>query len=179
MAKMPIRVYGDPLLRRHSKEVTEFDESLEALAVDMVETMLAADGIGLAAPQVGVSRCFIVIGIPVEEDDGDARKILVLVNPEILEVNEETVVMEEGCLSLPGITEEIERPTDVRVRYQNLKGETLEIEVGGLLARVIQHEKDHLDGVLFIDHLPPLKRTLLRGKLKKLREEHEDLQYTV
>ncbi len=170
MSELNIRVVGDPVLRRKAKPVVEFGEQLEELAGMMVELMIANEGIGLAAPQLGIERRFIVIGVPVEEDE-DARKIYAISNPEILESSAETAVMEEGCLSVPGIFEELERPKRIRLRYQELDGEEKEIRVDGLLARVIQHEMDHLEGILFIDHLSSLQRSLVKGKLDKLREE--------
>ncbi len=170
MALMRVRTYGDPVLRKVAEEITEFDQSLEEFTTDMVETMLKEDGIGLAAPQVGASIRMIVVGMP-EEEDVEDRKIFVMINPEITEHSEEMDVMEEGCLSLPGLSEEVKRYTELQLRFQDLKGETHEIKTNGLFARVLQHEIDHLDGVMFVDHLSPLKRSLLRGKLKRLQEE--------
>ena len=171
MAKLKIHIYGDPVLRKKAEPITNFDTELDSFATDMVETMLVEDGIGLAAPQVGVSKRLIVIGMPVD-DDPDNRKIFVMINPEILEYGEEEVTAEEGCLSLPDIQEEVTRPNFLKVRFQDLKGETHEFEAEGYFTRVIQHEMDHLDGVLFIDHLSPLKKTMLRSKLKRLAEEN-------
>ncbi|MBZ0263428.1 peptide deformylase [bacterium] len=171
MKKYAVKIYGDPVLRKPVEPIDTFDESLEEFAADMVHAMIEHDGIGLAAPQVGVSKSFIVIGLPVNADDPDDRKIFTMANPEILEESEETVVMDEGCLSIPDITEEVERPEWIKLKFQDLKGEEYEIEADGIFARVIQHEIDHLDGVLFVDHLSPLKRTLLRGKLKRLHED--------
>lgn len=170
MARLKIHLYGDPVLREPAEDVTEFDKALETLAADMVQTMFDADGIGLAAPQVGLSKRFLVIGIPTGED-AKTRKVLAMANPEIVDESDELEIYEEGCLSIPGITEEVERPADVTVRYQNLKGEEVTLEAHGVMARVIQHEMDHLDGVLFVDRISPLKKTLLRGRLKRLQEE--------
>ena len=138
MALLEVKIYGDPVLRKKSEPIEIFDEELEKFAADMVETMMVEDGIGLAAPQVGVSRRFLVIGMPVN-DDPDERKIFIMINPEILEYGEETVTAEEGCLSLPGIQEEVTRPDRIKLRYQNLKGETVEAELDGYFTRVIQH----------------------------------------
>lgn len=170
MSNMKIEIIGAPVLRDVAEDVTEFGEPLEKFAGQMVQTMIDNDGIGLAAPQVGLSKRFLVIGLPVDEDDS-ARKILAVANPEIIEEGEELVTMEEGCLSIPGISEEVTRPEAIKVRFQDLQGKTVETEFSGLLSRVFQHEYDHLDGVLFVDHLSALKRRLLKKKLSRLSEE--------
>ncbi|MFH0881677.1 MAG: peptide deformylase [bacterium] len=174
MSLLKIRVYGDPVLRLQADEVTTFGKPLEDLARDMVETMIREDGIGLAAPQVGILERFLVIGIPGEKED-DPRRIFVFANPETVEESDEKVVMEEGCLSLPGINEEVERPVRVVVQYQDLDGNELTLEADGLLARVVQHEIDHLDGVLIVDHIPALKRSMLRARLKELEKESSEM----
>ncbi len=166
-----IRIYGDPVLRVEATEVTEFGEPLVNTISEMAQEMLAADGIGLAAPQYGISKRFFVIGLPSGENS-DARKIIPFINPEIVWESDETVVIEEGCLSIPGIFEEVERPEKVHIKFQDMDGNPVELDATGTLARVIQHEYDHLDGILFIDHISSLKRTLLRGKLKKMKSEH-------
>ncbi len=164
---MEIRLYGDDVLRRIAEPITDFDEELERLAGDMVQTMIQGDGIGLAAPQVGVTKRFLVIGLP-QGDDEKALKILAMANPEIIWASEEESVLEEGCLSLPELEVEVERPVAVKVRYQNLRGETVELQADDeMLAKVIQHEMDHLDGRLIIDYLPALQRTLMKSKLKR------------
>lgn len=170
MAEMDIRIYGDPVLREPAEDVTEFGEPLEELAGKMIRTMHEEDGVGLAAPQVGLSKRFLVIGLPTGEDLS-VRKYFAMANPEIIDEGDELVTMEEGCLSIPGISEEVERPSEVTVRFQNLKGEVVEMKTHDYLARIVQHEMDHLDGVLFVDHLSPLKKTMLRGKLKRLQTE--------
>ena len=162
-----VRIYGDPVLRKNTEKITDFDKSLRDLADRMVETMYAKNGIGLAGPQVGVSRKISVIDLSfVEEVD----KILTLVNPEVLEF-EGTATIEEGCLSVPDIFEDVIRPEMVKIRFQDLSGEGQEMEVEGFLARIIQHEVDHLDGVLFIDRLSTVMRTLLSKKLRQLTSE--------
>ncbi len=159
-----IRKYGDPVLETPAEPVTEFNGELRQLAEDMFETMYANKGIGLAAPQVGVSKRLAVIDSSAGEDP--AAK-LVLVNPEIL-VKEGTQIGEEGCLSIPGFREDVKRAYRVRVRAQNLEGGYFETEGEELLARVIQHEIDHLDGILFLQHLSLLKRDLIKRKIRKL-----------
>lgn len=159
-----IRKYGDPVLETPAEPVTEFSGELRQLAEDMFETMYANKGIGLAAPQVGVSKRLAVIDASAGEDP--AAK-LVLVNPVIL-VKEGVQIGEEGCLSIPGFREDVKRAYRVRVRAQNLEGSFFETEGEELLARVIQHEIDHLDGILFLQHLSLLKRDLIKRKIRKL-----------
>ncbi len=159
-----IRKYGDPVLETKAEPVTAFDVELRQLAADMFETMYANKGIGLAAPQVGVSKRLTVIDPSAGEDE--AAK-LILVNPEIL-VKEGTQIGEEGCLSIPGFREDVKRAWRVRVRAQDLDGNWFETEGEELLARAIQHEIDHLDGILFLQHLSLLKRDLIKRKIRKL-----------
>jgi peptide deformylase len=169
MAIRPIRIYPDPVLRVKCRAVAEIDESIHKLVADMVETMHAAPGIGLAAPQVGVDLRVAVVDLSVGED---AEQSYVFINPEIVERRgQETDV--EGCLSLPGITDKVERPTHVRIRALDLQGQPFEIEADDWLARAICHELDHLDGVLFVDHLRGLRRERARRQLKKLVAEQE------
>jgi peptide deformylase len=159
-----LRYYGDPALRKAAAPVSEFDDALRALVGAMTETMRDANGVGLAAPQVGVSSRVIVI----DTEYGEAPPY-VLVNPEITAASEDTAVEDEGCLSLPGISLNVSRPARVSVRAQNENGEEFAIEnASGLLAKALQHEIDHLNGILFIDHVSAIQRGLLRGKLKKI-----------
>lgn len=169
MAIRAIRIYPDPVLRVQCRAVTDFDEPLRKLVDDMIETMHAAPGIGLAAPQVGVDLRVAVVDLSVgEEPDG----LHVFINPEIVQRRgQETDV--EGCLSLPGITDKVERPTFVRVKALDVEGNPFEIEAEDWLARAICHELDHLDGVLFVDHLRGLRRERARRQLKKLAAEQE------
>lgn len=162
--KLPILKYGAPELRIASKDVKDFDGKLEELVANMVETMYAAPGIGLAANQVGVNIRLTTIDITAGEEPG---KLIVLCNPEII-WTEGTQKIEEGCLSIPDFSEPVVRPQKMLVRGRNAKGELLELEADGLLARCLSHEIDHLNGVLFIDHISSLKRTLIRNKIKKL-----------
>jgi peptide deformylase len=169
MAIRAIRIYPDPVLRSPCRAVTEFDESLRKLVDDMIETMHAAPGIGLAAPQVGVELRVAVVDLSVGEEEGGLH---VFVNPEIVQRRgQETDV--EGCLSLPGITDKVERPTFIRVKALDLEGNPFEVEAEDWLARAICHELDHLDGVLFVDHLRGLRRERVRRQLKKLTAEQE------
>ena len=151
-------------LKLTSAPVDRVDDDLRVLMDDMLETMYAAPGIGLAAIQVGVAKRVIVMDLAREEEPPAPRYF---VNPEILEASEELFQYEEGCLSVPDIYDEVERPARVRLRYLNYQGETVEEWAEGLYAVCIQHEMDHLEGVLFIDHLSRLKRTRAIAKVKK------------
>ncbi len=146
--------------------MTAFDEDLVRLAGDMVETLHAAPGVGLAAPQVDVSRRLIVVDLSIGEDPND---LIILANPEIVD-QEGQIVCEEGCLSVPDITEKVARPYRVRIRGLDLKGRETSVEGEDMLARALCHEIDHLDGKLFIERLSPLKRALVKKKLRKQRE---------
>jgi peptide deformylase len=165
MALLQILEYPDPRLRTRAQPVDEFDGALARLADDMFETMYAAPGIGLAATQVNVHRRLVVIDVSSEKND---RRVFV--NPEILS-REGSGTMEEGCLSVPGVFDEIERASSVRARFQDLEGTVHELELDGLLAVCLQHEIDHLDGKLFVDYLSELKRERIRKKLEKDRKE--------
>jgi len=154
------------VLKRKSEPVAAVDDELRALMDDMLETMYAAPGIGLAAVQVGVPKRVIVMDLARE---GEAPQPLRLVNPEIVWTSDETAPYEEGCLSVPEIYDEVQRPTRVRLRYLDYDGRQIEEEAEGLFAVCIQHEMDHLEGVLFIDHLSRLKRERAVAKVKKAR----------
>ncbi|MCP4204913.1 MAG: peptide deformylase [bacterium] len=167
MSVRPIRLYPDPVLRVDCSEVTAFAQDLRKLAEDMVETMHAAIGVGLAAPQIGVEKRLVVVDATGGEDP-DAE--LILVNP-VLSNETGTDHLAEGCLSIPGFTEKVDRPLEVHVRAQNLEGETIEFDAEDLLARVICHEIDHLNGVLFVDHLTGLRKEKAKRHLRRLREE--------
>jgi peptide deformylase len=171
MAIRAIRIYPDPVLRVQCRAVTDFDESLRKLVHDLIETMHAAPGIGLAASQVGVDLRVAVVDLSVGEDP---EQLHVLVNPEIVRrQGQETDV--EGCLSLPGITDKVDRPTYVLVKALDAEGNSFQIEAEDWLARAICHELDHLDGVLFVDHLRGLRRERSKRQLKKLAAEQEVL----
>jgi peptide deformylase len=165
MALRDILVVPDPILKQVSKPVEVVDDELRALMDDMLETMYAAPGIGLAAIQVGVPKRVIVMDIARQDDPPAPRHFI---NPEILWASEETVPYEEGCLSVPEIYDEVERPARVKLRYLDYNGEQVEEDAEGLFAVCIQHEMDHLEGVLFIDYLSRLKREQAVKKVKKL-----------
>jgi peptide deformylase len=168
MALREILVAPDPKLKIKARRVETFDDELRKLLDDMVETMYAAKGIGLAAPQIGVPLRAIVMDLARDEEEASPRKFL---NPEIVWESEEEVPCEEGCLSVPGQYAEVTRPAQCRVRYQDENGVRHEIDCDGLLAVCIQHEMDHLEGVLFVDHLSTLKRNMILRKVAKARRQ--------
>ncbi|MBN8736976.1 MAG: peptide deformylase [Xanthomonadales bacterium] len=163
MAKLDILEFPDPRLRLKAQPVETFDADLEKLADDMLETMYAAPGIGLAATQVNVQKRLLVLDV---SETHDAP--MVFVNPELLETRG-SEVCQEGCLSFPGVFADVQRKDWIRVRARDASGQSFELETDGLLAVCIQHEIDHLDGKVFVDYLSPLKRTLLLRKLEKQR----------
>ncbi|HEY2590246.1 MAG TPA: peptide deformylase [Steroidobacteraceae bacterium] len=167
MALLPILEYPDPRLRERALPVTTFDEALGRVIDDMLETMYAAPGIGLSATQVNVRRRLIVIDISDKHDEP-----LVFVNPEILS-REGAAKTEEGCLSVPGIFDQVERAAKIRVRAQDRNGASFEREFDGMLAVCLQHEMDHLEGKLFVDYLSDIKRERIRKKLDKERKERK------
>lgn len=160
----PILKFGAPELQRESEPVETFDGKLRDLARDLLETMYAAPGIGLAAPQVGVNLRLLVVDISAGEEKGNQ---IVLVNPEILEQEGEQKG-EEGCLSIPGFTAMVERPQRIRIAGQDTRGHRVEMEAQDLLARALCHEVDHLDGVLYLDRISFFKRDLIKRKIRKL-----------
>lgn len=168
MSTRPLVILPAPQLRLASAPIARVDDGTRKLAEDMLETMYAAPGIGLAAVQVGEMTRLITIDV---SHDENAKEPRVFVNPEILWKSEDLSVYEEGCLSIPDYYEEVERPARIRVRYTNLAGEPEELEADGLLATCLQHEIDHLDGVLFIDHISKLKRDRVTKKFVKAAKE--------
>jgi peptide deformylase len=164
MAKRPILILPDERLRAIAEPIAQIDDEVKQLAKDMLETMYDAPGIGLAAPQVGELRRIVVMDLSPEGEEPDP---IVMVNPEILKYSDETVVTEEGCLSIPELYYDVERPAEVTVRYTDLDGKQVEREAKDRLAICIQHEIDHLDGVLYIDYLSRLKRDRVLKKFQK------------
>jgi len=180
--RLSILQYGDPILRAKGKRVEKIDQRIRELAQSMIETMHDANGVGLAAPQIGESLQLTVLDVSQVEDRPSTMKVngkdfdpqsampLVLINPQI-DLDGETEMGTEGCLSFPEITGEIERAKSITVRAQNLDGEQIELETTGFLARAIQHEVDHLNGILFIDRMSSATKTSLSSKLKRLQKE--------
>jgi len=176
-----IITYGNKLLRRKSTPVEEVNDEIRALAQDMLKTMYASDGLGLAAEQVGRDEAICVIDIPPMRDEEtgtpkrenpDVRMPLVLVNPRIIERDGEQVGS-EGCLSFPGIYVTVKRAETVTVEFRDMENEVRTVRACGLLARAIQHELDHLDGVLLVDRMSPVQKVAVAGKLKKLRKQRQ------
>jgi len=166
MALLPILRYPDPRLHKIAKPVTVFDERIKTLVADMADTMYDAPGVGLAATQVDVHERVIVIDV---SDEG--QQLRVFINPEVVWASDEKRVYDEGCLSVPGIYDGVERPARVKVRAQDADGQSFEVEADDLLAVCIQHEMDHLEGKVFVEYLSPLKRNRIKTKLQK--EERE------
>ena len=164
MAERPIVIYGDPVLREVSQPVEEINQEIKDLVSDLTDTLKKARGLGLSAVQIGVLKRVFIVDLSAVDI---TAKLQVFINPEIVETSGE-MEYEEGCLSFPGIYQKITRPDRVKVRALDLDGKPFELETGGLAARAIQHEFDHLEARLFIDHLSPLARTMLKGRLRKL-----------
>lgn len=175
MAVLKLYEYPEPVLKKKAQKVEKVDAELQKLLDDMLETMYSSAGIGLAAPQIGVSKRIVVIDVEQEDDDNGVRQgnPLFLVNPEIIWRSDEKVCGEEGCLSVPKQRAEVERFAQVKVRYWDYDGKEQEILGDGLLAICLQHELDHLDGILYIDRISRLKRQMLLKKLDKMRSSKE------
>src|SRR5262249_13651343 len=167
MAKLDIIVAPDPRLKVKCKPVAQVDAQVRRLMDDMLETMYAAAGIGLAAPQVGIARRVIVLDIAKDDEEPQPLR---MANPELVWVSEEDATFNEGCLSVPELYGDVARPAAIRVRYLDRENEVRELAAEGMLATCIQHEMDHLDGVLFIDHLSALKRNMILRKLVKAKK---------
>lgn len=181
---LPIHVYGDPVLRVQTQEVEADSEGLQQLIEDLYETMRGAAGIGLAAPQVGrTERLFLVDLSPLLADMDEAERLalppqpMVFINPEILWESEEVTEFEEGCLSIPEIREDVVRPDRICISYRDRHFDEHELEVGSLLARVIQHEYDHLDGILFTDLISAFRRSLLKRRLREMARGNIEADY--
>ena len=168
MPQRKIVIEPDPILRKKSVDLEKVDDELRALLDDMLETMYAAPGIGLAAVQVGILKRLIVIDI---SKDKENKNPLFLINPEIISLSNKTTIYEEGCLSLPGHFAEIERPAECQIKFIDYEGKEKELKADGLLATCIQHEVDHLNGILFVDYLSKLKKDMIIKKLIKHKKE--------
>ena len=169
----PIVAYGDPVLKKEAEEVQEGFDNLSGLIEDMWETMYEADGVGLAAPQIGLSlRLFVADGTPFgegEEGDAGCKDFKrVMINPVLFDLSEAQSSMEEGCLSIPGVREPVSRPVSIGVEYYDADWNLVEEYLDGLAARIVLHEYDHLDGIMIPDHIPAAKRMLLHGKLRDI-----------
>jgi len=176
---LPIVAYGDPVLKREAEEIETSDSNLQQLIDDMIETMRHAEGVGLAAPQIGKSiRLFVVDASPFAEEDPELKNFQrIFINPILVEESGESWNFQEGCLSIPGIREDVSRQPEIIVEYYDRDFNLIEEKFKGLAARVIQHEYDHIEGVLFTDHLNPLKRSLLKGKLNNIAKGNVKVPY--
>ena len=164
MAVKKILLYPDPALLMRSAKINIFDKNLVNLSKDLIDTMYDADGVGLAAPQIGINKRIFVMDCSSENEEKDCR---IVINPEIEDASEELGSYKEGCLSIPGITEEISRPKVIKVLYQDVNGVLQRDTYDDLWSICFQHELDHLNGKLFIDHLRPMKKILVKNKMKK------------
>lgn len=178
---LPIYVYGTDVLRKKTDEVTADYPGLGRLIENMFETMYESEGVGLAAPQVGKSiRLFVVDADPVKDEYPDSTGFKrVVINPTIIESSEDTASMWEGCLSLPGLSEKVERPATIKVKYFNEKFEPVEETLSNFNARVFQHEFDHLEEILFTDRIAPMRKSMVRGKLQKMIKGNVTASYKV
>jgi peptide deformylase len=172
MALREIRTYPDPVLRNKTSRVERVDSALDRLIEDMVETMHAAPGVGLAANQVGVPLQLAIVDLSSRENEEQRHPLLVIINPELI-VMEGSVLEEEGCLSIPDYAEKVRRAARVTVRAQDRTGKQFELEAEGLMAKALQHEIDHLNGLLFVDRLSSLKKHLFRRRFRKTLTEKE------
>ena len=170
-----ILIWPDPILKKKASPVGEVNESIRALVNDLFETMYAADGVGLAAPQIGVLKNIIVLDTTPRQPES---KPYAMINPQIVSL-EGKMVYTEGCLSIPGEAEEVERAAKVTVKFLDPEGKPQTLEAEGLLAVAIQHETDHLNGTMFVDHLSALKREMIRKRMKRLKAEREERQAVV
>ncbi|MFA6455437.1 MAG: peptide deformylase [Bacteroidota bacterium] len=177
MAFLPIYLYGNDILKKKAKHVTEVTNADIKMIHDMFETMHESNGIGLAANQIGELKQILVVDIS-DMESGKGTKPLAIINPKIVHEEGEWE-MEEGCLSIPDIREKVTRPEKIRIKYNDVNMKEVELEADAMLARVIQHEMDHLNGVLFIDHLTSTKKTFLRSKLKKIMKGDVETTYEV
>ena len=177
----PVVVYGHPVLRKITREIEPGFEGLDELIENMFETMYNSDGVGLAAPQVGKSlRLFVIDAAPMEEDEPSLKDFKKeFINPRIISEDGEKWTFNEGCLSLPNIREDVERPSKVTIEYFDRDFNKHVEEYDGIKARIIQHEYDHLEGILFVDRISPLRKKLLTGKLKAISKGKTDVSYKI
>ncbi len=171
---LPVTIYNHPILKQKTTAITDINEEIETLIADMFQTMYNAEGIGLAANQVGKGLSLTVIDT--QRDDAP-MKPLALINPVIISESDDTIQLEEGCLSLPDFRDQVVRPTAIQVRYWDAAMKEQTLEADGLLARVIQHEVDHLNGIYFFERLTPIRRTLAKGKLYRIARGDYETEY--
>jgi peptide deformylase len=177
----PITVFGDPVLRKVTTDIDQSYEGLEMLAEDMLETMHNAEGVGLAAPQIGLTiRIFVVDLSPLSDEEPElANFVKAFINPQIIEKTGDKVLMDEGCLSIPGLREDVLRYNTIRIKYFDTNWQVYDEIYTGFTARVLQHEYDHLDGIMFVDYCSPLKKRLLKSKLIDISKGNVTTSYRI
>lgn len=174
----PIVLFGDPVLKRKAKTIEKGELAIDQVIANMFETMDEANGVGLAAPQIGMSiRLFVLDTTPMVEDDEEEGVRKIFINPEIVDESGDEWAFEEGCLSIPGIREDVSRLETIKIKYQDEEWNWHEDELDGMLARVIQHEYDHIEGVLFTDYLTSFKKRLLKKRLENISKGKVDVSY--
>ena len=178
---LPVYIYGSPVLRKVARSIEAGEKGFDQFIQDLWDTMYHSDGVGLAAPQVGKSlQVFVIDGSPLEKDDPTLKHFkMTFINPEIMDRYGDETAFEEGCLSIPNIREEIVRPEKIRMRFYDADFNYHEKEYGGIAARIIQHEYDHLQGILFTDKVTPLKKRLIRNKLNAISKGKFEVKYKV
>ncbi len=180
MSILPIVTYNDPVLRDYAEPVTEFNDELKQLIQDMFDTMYNSEGVGLAAPQINqLQRIFVIDPGPMLEESGEEFPPTAFINPQLLEKTGRRVPLDEGCLSFPHIRETVFRHDTITIKYTDQNFEEKILEISGWVSRIIQHELDHLNGVLFIDYLSPFKKTMLKSSLKDIDEGRVETSYPI
>ena len=180
MSILPIVTYNDPVLRKKTEPIKELTNSVSKLIDDMIETMYNSDGVGLAAPQIGKTvRLFVMDGDPILEDEEEKYGLLVFINPEIIEKKGKKIPMDEGCLSIPDIREKVFRPETIVIKYKDQDFTEQQKEFSGWMARIIQHEFDHLNGILFIDYLSSFRKRMLKTDLADIESGDIEVEYPI
>lgn len=180
MPILPIVTYNDPVLRKKTEPVTELTNEITELIESMIETMYNSDGVGLAAPQIGKSlKLFVMDGDPILDEEDEKHGVLVFINPEIIEKKGKNIPMDEGCLSIPEIREKVFRPETIVIRYKDENFKEREQEFSGWMARIIQHENDHLNGILFIDYLSSFRKRMVKSDLEEIDSGNIEVEYPI